>query len=109
ERAYGRAGDAVALGVVLAAVARAAVTGRDDRVERDAAVRRVLGHLRLAGVLRAARAVRLHRAAEVDAVVGDDREARDLFRRLVGIGDRAVVADEGRPAGDLSLGGVDDE
>ena len=51
ERAHGRAGDAVALGVVLAAVARAAVAGRDDRLELDGAVQRVLVNDRLADVL----------------------------------------------------------
>src|SRR5437588_9277935 len=71
ERAYGRAGDAVALGVVLASVARAAVAGGHDRIELDLPVLRVLVDRRLAED-RARRAVGLNGAAEVDAVVRDD-------------------------------------
>ena len=78
ERAHRRAGGAVALRVVLAAVARAAEAGRNGRAQRDRAVLRLLG-LVLHAEDRAARAVRLHRAAEMRAPVGDDREARHLL------------------------------
>src|SRR3954451_4558064 len=108
ERAHGRAGDAVALRVVLASVAGAAVAGRGDRLELGGAGQRVLLEGRGAGVLLADRAVRLYRAAEVGAAVRDDREARHLLLRL-GVGDVAVVADEGRPPTDLALGRIDDE
>ena len=93
ERAHRRAGGAVALGVVLAAVARAAEAGeRDGRDQRHVLV----GD----GVRVVERAVRLHRAAEMRAVVRDDREARLVVPEL----GRAVVADERRAARDGSLG-----
>src|SRR5207244_4100373 len=59
ERAHGRTGGAVALGVVLAAVARAAEAGGLDRHEAHLGALRVLDRLLLAE-----RPVRLHRAAE---------------------------------------------
>src|SRR5690349_15156677 len=48
ERADGRTGDPVSLRVVLAAVARAPVTGGNDRLEPDLPVLRVLVDRRLA-------------------------------------------------------------
>src|SRR5205085_6429745 len=107
ECAHGRACDAVALGVVLAAVAGAAVTGGEDGFEVDPAVLGVLGDARVAGELLAGRTIRLDRTAEVSAAVRDDREARALVSLV--IRDGAVVADEGGPPGDLSLDGIDDE
>src|SRR5947207_3707000 len=73
ERAHGRAGGAVALGVVLAAVTRTAEAGGHRRRERDRAVLAALD-LVLQPEDLAARAVRLDRAAEVRAAVRDDRE-----------------------------------
>ncbi len=95
ERAHGRAGDPVALRVVLAAVARATEAG--DRDRRDQ--RHVLEVLR---VLVVERAVRLHRTAEVGAMVRDDREARLPT-------DLAVRAHIGGAARDLALALVDHE
>src|SRR5882724_5908923 len=74
ERTRRRAGRAIALRVVLAAVARAAEAGGDDRKERDLPVLAGLGE-RLQPKDRAARAVRLHRATEMRAMVRDNREA----------------------------------
>src|SRR5262249_3179144 len=74
ERAHGRPGRPVALGVELAAVAGTAVAGRDDRDELGGAVRGALADGRLAEG-RPLRAVRLRRAADVRAPVRDDREA----------------------------------
>ena len=96
ERAHRRAGDAVALRVVLAAVARAAEAGRGSvGDQRDVAV---VG-LDLLLVVLEERAVGLHRAAEVRAAVGDDREARHAV-------EQAVVADVRGAARDLALGRV---
>src|SRR5207249_418556 len=78
-----------------------------DGVELDAAVRRMRDALLLADVL-VGRAVRLRRATEVDAAIRDDREARHLLLRL-GVGDGAVVADEGRAPADLALRRIDGE
>src|SRR4029078_5040240 len=89
EGADGRAGAAVALGVVRASVAWA-LEARDarDRPDRHrAGVGRDL--LRIAGKPRG-----LCRAADVGAAVGDDREARDAFLL-------AVVPNEGRPPADV--------
>ncbi len=90
ERAHRRAGDAVALGVVLAAVARAAEAR--DRAPSGSASRRRTASCSSSS----SGAVRLHRAAEVRAVVRDDREARLAL-------EQPVVADERRPPRDLAL------
>src|SRR5262245_4050993 len=85
ERAHRRAGRAVPLGVVLAAVARTAeASRRDDRDQRHLLSLLTRRNLLLVGRLR--RAVRLHRTAEVGAAVRDDREAGLTVQR-------AVVAD----------------
>src|SRR5438067_1961612 len=70
---HGRAGDAVALGVVLAAVAGAAEAGRLRRNQRHVLVRRLRDLL----LLVEDRPVRLDGAAEMRAAVREDREARD--------------------------------
>src|SRR5581483_7246595 len=105
ERAHGRAGGAVALRVVLAAVAGAAEAGGHDGVERERAVRGLLGERRHAED-RARRPVRLHGTAEMRAAVRDDREARYLLRALR---HAAVVADEGGAAIDVAFLRVDVE
>src|SRR5215210_3048915 len=100
ESAHGRAGDAIPLGVVLAAVARAAeAAGRDRRRHRYFLSALPLDLLLLV-VLH--RSVWLNRAAEMRAAVRDDREAR-LPAEL------SVVADIRRPAGDLSCLRVEEE
>ena len=93
ERAHGRAGGAVSLGVVLTAVAGAAEAGglgRDDRDRR--------GVFRLDDLLLLVEhgPARLDGAAEVRAAVRDDREARHAVRD-------AVVADVRRPPRHLAL------
>ena len=88
ERADGRAGGAVALGVVLAAVARAAEAGRLGRRQLDVVAERLL-------LVVEDGAVRLHRAAEVRAARVEDREARHAFQL-------AVVADEHRASAHLA-------
>src|SRR5579859_1750375 len=112
ERPHRRARDAVALGFVLAAVARTAVAGGDDRIEGDLPVLRALLEARRAGVLLSGRPVRLDGAAQMDAVVRDDREAR-LLRRLAGLRildrGRAVVPDERGSSRHLALRWVDGE
>ena len=89
HRAHRRAGRAVPLRVVLAAVARAAERLREHRAQLDVAD---LRHPLLVD-----RPVRLHRASEVDAAAVEDREARQAALR------EAVEPDEGRPARDLAL------
>src|SRR6266508_6064243 len=73
ERANGWAGNAVALDVVLAAVARTAVAAGGNRRDHRDALALLAVDLLLLVVLHGA--VRLHRAAEVRATVRDDREA----------------------------------
>src|SRR5580765_5827993 len=92
ERADGRAGAAVALGVVEAAVARAPEARREHGPELDA--------VDLLPRLLVDRPVRLHRAAEVDAAAEDCGEARHAAVRA------AVVADERRAPRDLALLGA---
>src|SRR5439155_16053714 len=75
ERSHRRPGDAVALGVVLAAVARAAEAGGLRRDQRDVA--------ELLLLVVEERPVGPHRAAEVGAVVRDDREARLALEQAV--------------------------
>ncbi len=88
ERADGRAGDAIALGVVLASVARAAEAGRLCRRQNDGSLERRL-------LIVEDGPVRLHRAAQVDAAGVEDGEARHAFQL-------AVVADEHRPPAHLA-------
>src|SRR5205823_10085975 len=100
ERADGRPGRAVALGVVLAAVARAAEPCRlRGGLLQDLVAGLVGDGLRLAGL---DRAVRLHRAAEMRASVREDREARLVLQQ-------AVVPDVRRASRDLAGGRVLDE
>ena len=98
ERAHGRAGAAVALGVVQPAVTRASEGLREHGPELDA--------LDLLRRLFVDRPVRLHGTAEMDAAAVEDREARlhaTLVRRVL---DEAVVADERRAPAHLSLVGL---
>src|SRR5581483_10762258 len=67
ERTHRRPGDAVSLGVVLTAVARTAVAGRNDRGQIDPPVLGVLDDVRLSGELLPGRAVRLDRTTEMGA------------------------------------------
>src|SRR6188508_149685 len=92
ERADGWAGGAVALGVVEAAVARAAEARSEDRPELDA--------VDLLLRLLVDRAVGLHGAPEMCAAAEDRGEARHA---VVGA---AVVADERGAARNLSLLGA---
>src|SRR5438132_1081790 len=86
-------GRAVALGVVLAAVARAAeAAGGKHGDQRNLLAPAALEVFLLVGLLRP---VRLHGAAQVRAAVGDDREARLAVQQ-------AVVPDVGRSARDLA-------
>src|SRR5215218_1300450 len=99
EPAHRRPCDAVALLVVRAAVAGADEAGRgQDRRDVDIAV----GGLDRLPLLGEDRAAGLHRAADMCAAVGDDREARGAVQQ-------AVVAHEGRAAGNLALPRVADE
>ena len=106
ERAHRRAGGAVALGVVLAAVARAAEAGGHDGHERDLAV------------LPSSRVIVFRpRIAPLGpfACTGQPRCAQ-RFEMIVKLGtclpldrERAVVADERRAARDLALARVEHE
>src|SRR5580765_6061072 len=99
EAANRRAGDAVALLVVRAAVARTDEAGRrQHRCDQHLAV---VAPDRLL-LLREDRAARLHRATDVRAAVRDDREARNAV-------EQAVVAHEGGAARDLAVRRVTDE
>ena len=100
ERANGRAGHAVALGVVLAAVARAAEARRGLR--RRQLDRRAAFDLHQLLLVLERQAVDLHRAAEVDAAVREDREARHAVLQ-------AVVAHVRGAPRDLALLGVAQE
>src|SRR5919204_472187 len=93
ERADGRPGGAVALGVVLAPVAGTAESARRQRRDQRhlAALR-----LRLRLLVVEHRPVRLHRATEVRAPVREHGEARLAA-------DEAVVPDVGGTARDLAL------
>src|SRR5712691_3845021 len=92
ERANRRAGNAIALGVVLPAVAGAAVTARGNgRDQRDPLTALALDVLLLV-VLH--RSVRLDGTAEVRAAIRDDREARLTVQET-------VVADVRRAMRDL--------
>ena len=91
ERAHRRAGGAVALGVVLAAVARAAEAGRLRRRELSRTSFPCLS-LTVLLVFVVDRAVRLHGAAEVRAAVREDREARQLAERSRCCGCRRCAA-----------------
>ncbi len=100
EGAHGRARYSIALEVVGAAVAGAGEVRRirGDEPNGGLALERDL----LRGV-QVGLPAGLRRAAEVDAAVGDDREARQA------VGRQAVVADERGAVGDLALLGIGGE